>query len=170
MKKYLYIFLFALLGVLSSCNGRDGRDGRDGKDGQDGFANIKNITFTVEPFGQTNGWGYSNLPDNNYFSAEIGVPELTKDIFDNGVVKVYRVFNDDPKNLVQQALPCTNHKEVFIQQNGETVTALYTETLDFQYAEGFVYLYYTLSDFAYEFDESTDVEPTRMSFRIVLMW
>ena len=167
MKKYIYYLLFCLVMLLSSCNGRDGRDGRDG---EDGFANIRNITVTVERFGQKNGWGYSNMSDNNYFSAFIEIGELTKDIFDYGVVQVYRVFDDDKNNPVQQLLPCTNHNEVFLEQNGATVTALYTETLDYQYAVGGVYIYYTLSDFAYEFDNSTDVEPTRMSFRIVLMW
>ena len=46
--------------------------------------NIKTIIGNVAQ----EAWGYSNTANNNYFQATISVPEITKDVLHNGVVKV----------------------------------------------------------------------------------
>lgn len=166
MKKVL-ILLFSVL-LLASCQGERGpagRDGRDGKDGINGLVNFKIIDLEV----QSKAWQYSGYVDNNYFRAEFEVPELTEDIYNNGVVQVYREYDTGTANAVQLLLPNTRHKEYSVQdENGETLWGFYSETTDYEYGIGKLNVFFTASDFAYE--EDMTIEPEDMHFRLVMMW
>ena len=34
----------------------------------------------------TDSWQYSNKPNNNYYFAEIDMPEITKNVYDNALI------------------------------------------------------------------------------------
>lgn len=157
MKKLLLLSLIAL-GMLS-CIGPQGPQGPAGKDG---FVNYKIIDLQVNQ----NEWGYSNMPDNNYFTALFDIPELTQHIYDNGLIQVYREYNTGTTDAVQQLLPMTRHKEYQIEGTGEW--GFFTETVDYEYGLGFLNIFYTASDFDYELDKT--FVPESMHFRLVIMW
>lgn len=115
----------------------------------------------------SNEWNYSNLPNNNYFIGTFDVPEITKAIYDNGTVLVYRELDWGSKNAVQQILPYSRHHEYLLDESTQT-WGLYTETVDYEYGVGFVNIFYTASDFEYEVDNS--IVPETMHFRLVITW
>lgn len=165
MRKAFFISLVALFAVACT--------GPQGPRGQDGLVNFKVIELDVT----NRTWGYSETSDNNYFIASYDMPEITKDIYENGVVQVYRRLYDDKGNETsQQLLPMTRHNEYFITDNkvidGKTYTnttaGFYTETVDYEYGIGFLNIFYTASDFDYEVD--TQFVPDNMNFRVVIMW
>lgn len=105
-------------------------------------------------------WMYTNRTDNNYYFVEVSVPELTKTIFDAGLVKCYRDYNFGTNNAARQELPCVIAKE-FNADSGEKF--FYTETIDYEYGIGYVRLMFSVSDFDY--DASA---PGNEHFRLVL--
>ena len=109
-------------------------------------------------------WVYSDLFDNNYFSATVKMPEITEDVFDEGVIMVYRTYDFDGKNPSQVALP-------YVRLN-EEITAtdefFYTETVDYEYGIGTMNFYYTVSDFIYELEPA--FVPDAMQFRVVILY
>ncbi len=165
MKKTLSILILAM-GVLASCTGPQGPAGRDGRDGKDGLVNYKILDLSASG----NQWQLSTLADNNFFQASFDMPEITKDIYDNGLVQVYREYDTGTANAVQLLLPNTRHKEEsFIDDNGETQWAYYSETTDYEYGVGKLNVFYTCSDFIYEYS-TVKIVPEDMHFRVVIMW
>lgn len=160
---------------LSSCRGepgldglpgRDGRDGIDGRDGMDGVASIKTVIVNVPQA----SWEYSNLDNNNYFSATVDVPEITEDVFDFGLVKMYRVYDFDKTSATQMEMPYIRLNEWCmgdVDADGYDDWAFYTETVDYEFGIGTLTIFYTASDFDYEIDES--FIPETMQFRCVVM-
>jgi len=104
-------------------------------------------------------WAYSYLDNNNYFYATVDMPELTQDVFNNGMIKMYRWV----ANNVQMEMPFTRHNEVEI--NGTWY--FYTETVDYEFSVGQMTIYYTVSDFDYELDET--FVPAEMKFRCTIL-
>lgn len=153
-----------LLGMLvSSCQGPQGVPGRDGKDGKDGMVNFKIIELEVPQ----QMWGYTNWNDNNCFLAQFNVPELTKYIYDNGIVKVYREYETGTANASQIELPYVRMKEIIFDWEAQD-RYFYTEMVDYEFTAGSLTVYYTASDFDYEYDQK--FVPDGMRFRLVLMW
>lgn len=73
---------FSLLFINTSC---EGGDGTNGVDGQDGNANVvASDWFTPNPYLLSPESG-----GNDFLQHDIAVPEITKEILDNGVVLVY---------------------------------------------------------------------------------
>lgn len=148
MKKYLTYLMSAMVLVsLFACEGPAGRDGRDGQDGLD--TQFKNITLTV---GQQN-WTKFNEPLANsplYYACSFDVPEITEEVFTNGVVICY-------VNLAgaQQLLPYVCHYQ-------DTESNQWTRTIDCQIAVGKLTVFVTASDF---FDEV----PEAMSFHLAIL-
>ena len=111
-----------------------------------------------------NGWVYSNLDNNNYFKASFDMPEIDREMFNNGLIKVYRVYDYDSANPGQTELPFVRLSE-YKSNKGDWI--FFTETVDYEIELGKVTIYYTASDFDYELNEQFVPDP--MSFRIVLM-
>ena len=167
MKKTIML-LMAAVAMLASCRGPQGpagRDGKDGVDGVDGFVNFKIVDLTVSG----NQWQYSSLDNNNYYMGSFEMPEITKDIYDNGLVQVYREYDTGTANAVQLLLPNTRHKEFsYTDTEGNTQWGFYTETTDYEYGIGKLNVFFTASDFDYELDSG--FVPEDMHFRVVIMW
>lgn len=148
MKKVFFCLMsVAVLAALFSCEGPAGRDGRDGTDGLD--TQFKNITLTA---GVQNWTKYEEPMANSplYYACSFDVPEITEEVFNNGVVLTY-------VNLVgaQQLLPYVCHYQ-------DTEGNQWTRTIDCQLAVGKVTVFVTASDF---FDEV----PEAMSFHLAIL-
>jgi len=88
---------------------------------------------------------------NSYYYCEFTIPDITSYVYSVGSVQVYIV-----KGGVQQVLPYVRHYE-----NADG--ALWTQTIDADFATGNLIVYVTNSDFYQE-------TPPAMKFRVVLMW
>jgi len=89
---------------------------------------------------------------NRYYSCHFNMPEITSTVFNSGSVIAYIIVNNSTS---QQNLPYVRH---FENANG----ALWTQTIDFDYAEGGINIYVTNSDFAVD-------PPSAMDFRVVVL-
>lgn len=161
MRKLLYaLTLLGTILAFGSCTGAPGRDGVDGRDGLDGFGVIKTIDLKVPQ----SSWNYSNLTDNNYFYAEVELPEVTESVFDSGLIAVYRTYDYDSQNASQVALPYV--RPIEYEYNGNWYS--YEEHVDYELFIGKMLIYYTASDFDYEVN--TSFAPEAMRFRIVTIY
>ena len=124
---------FALI-FLAACEGPigpPGPPGFDGLDGRDGNANVISINYEI--FAED--WiDIGTLGDPGFFRViDLGVPEVSPDIVDNGVVLAYyRAQDTDP----WIALPFT-----FISHDPE-----YVEVFDFVYQDELVTLQSSATD------------------------
>lgn len=164
MRKFIYaIMLLGSVLALSSCRGEPGRDGMDGLNGLDGFGTIRTIDVKVP----NSSWNYSNATDNNYFYAEVNMPEITEDVFDNGMIKMYRTYNYDNADASQIELPYVRPIQYFDAPTGQWFS--YTEHVDYEFFIGKLMIFYTVSDFYYGTDSHLD-PPGEMRFRIVTIY
>ena len=156
MRKFILLFA-VLLGtlVLGSCTGPKG---------EDGLVNSKILDIQINQ----NEWSYSNIENNNYFYGVISVPELTDYIYDNGIFKLYREYNTNTSNKSQVELPYTSFVEYPDPVNGQTEWGFYQEHMYGEYAPGSITIFYLMSDFYYELDET--FVPEAMHFRLIMMW
>ena len=79
------ISTFFVAFVLFSCTGQKGEDGKDG------MLATRSAIFDSSP----SSWA----GDTNSFTTSLSMPEITDDIFYNGSVLVYRLFEDNPKSF-----------------------------------------------------------------------
>ncbi len=100
--------------------------------------------------------------NNNYFFANIDVPEITENVFDYGQVQAYIVYDRTTKDPIQHLLPYVRHYE----ELNDTIWNYYTETVDCTYGIGWIEFNYRASDFAYE--DNVNINPKSMDFRIVI--
>lgn len=166
MKKVLYALMIATACAFTACvgpQGPKGEPGRDGHDGIDGLVRYYNIPVQVNQ----NEWAYSNFDNNNYFFATINMPEITWDIYEHGNVMVYREYEPGTNSATQTPLPYVRHKEYLYDQSTST-WGFYTETVDYEFTQGKLTIFYTASDFDYEID--TNFVPERMNFRVFIMY
>ena len=154
MKKILKLAAIAMTMLLSSCTKEYYTEGDS--------LSIKTIIGNVAQ----GAWGYSNTENNNYFYATISVPEITKDVLHNGVVKVYRVYNFNQSNETHTELPFLLQSEHIDGDTGEVF--FWTSEVTAEISAGQVTIIYTESDFNYEIDET--FVPESMVFRIVVMY
>ena len=83
MKIFAYTFLAIFL-TLASCSGEDGIDGAQGEQGvpgEDGNANVTSVLFDSIDI---------TIGENNF-----DIPEITQDIYENGLVMIYAQNPDD---------------------------------------------------------------------------
>lgn len=168
MKRLFYFVCVALAAItMTSCQGPQGPRGYDGRDG---LVNFKIIDLDIAQ----KEWGYTNPTDdpryqynNNYYYADFDIPELTSNIYDNGVVKVYREFDSDTKYAMQQELPYVRSVEEY-NETTQGYDIFYTETVDYIFGPGKITIMYRASDFLYE--DNPGIVPVGMHFRVVLMW
>jgi hypothetical protein len=107
------ITMMVLIAVTSSCRGPRGYDGYDGLNGLDGLDGI-NYTRTAIYDVVTSDW----TGDANGYYANLTVPEITNDIYNNGAILVYRLFEDSPKSF--NMLPYTyvdNNTSTYMDYN-----------------------------------------------------
>lgn len=123
-------------------------------------SNLRTVSINVE---QTH-WSYSGMDNNNYFYATVSMPEITGDVFDYGMIKMYRTFDFESLNASQIELPYIRHNEYMF---GEGEWGFYTETVDYEIGIGKITIFYTASDFDYEIDET--FIPEAMQFRCVIL-
>lgn len=112
-----------------------------------------------------NAWKYSYQDNNNYFYAEFDVPEIDRKMFDGGMVKMYRVYNYKTDKAAQYEMPFSNHVEWYSSE--DNLWYFYNEKLDYEFSVGKVTVFYQVSDFNYEIDET--FVPEAMEFRLVLL-
>lgn len=114
-------------------------------------------------------WKYTGLTsdetpyNNNYFLADVRVPEITEQVFDYGEVQAYIVYDRNTKDPMQHLLPYVRHYE---EQLPDSSWSYYTETVDCTHGIGWIEFNYRASDFAYE--DNVNINPNRMDFRIVI--
>lgn len=151
----------SVISILVSCEkvGPMGPQGPQGPQGEPGSGVVNIVFINVN----TDDWAYSDYDDNNYFYATVDMPEITKDIFDGGIIKMYRVFDYDTSNPVQIEMPFTRHKEEYVGP-GEYDYVNWTETLDYEFGVGSMNIFFTVSDFFYQ------DKPESMRFRCVIMY
>lgn len=108
----------------------------------------------------TGSWQYTNKANNNYYFAEIDMPEITKNVYDNALIVTYmEVYNsDNTSSLIP--LPSVRHKEAL--EGGNVVR--YTETIDCEYSIGKVTIFVTYSDF-----KRANPDPGTIHFLIKIM-
>jgi hypothetical protein len=121
MKKVFILYVLAVL--LISCQKKIVEDWR-----------------VVEIPVSTYDWVVSSDTDglNPFYSVSVNVPEITKDIYLNGLVQCYRDMGSG-----MTVLPSVRHYE-----NPEG--ALWTQTIDYEYYIGGIDFYITNSDFFME--------------------
>lgn len=163
MKKYLFI-LFAALTIVSCSKNPP-------------CVNTKIVDIQVNK----EHWLYSDADNNNYFVANIKMPEITWDVYDNAIINVYREYETGSNQASQTVLPYVRHKEYsypLIDEDGKYIVdeynehiygwGFYTETVDYEFTQGNLSIFYTASDFEYELDQTFVPEP--MHFRVVIMY
>ncbi|HBZ34251.1 MAG TPA: hypothetical protein DEO38_04020 [Bacteroidales bacterium] len=164
MKKILFTLLAVVL--LCACEGPQGPRGPQGPKGDKGD-NATPTQWTIINYTVN----YSDWKeDGTAISVEIPVEELTKEIYEGGMMKVYLVFDN-----YMNELPCTRYRSYKIQdaqgndvldEKGNPTYAYYSQTIDVDYKVGAVKIYITNSDFQGYDEEGT--EP--MVFHIMLVY
>ena len=112
------------------------------------------IDFTVKNSNwQIRDVDYGN-DDEGYFQAVLEVPEITRNVIEQGVVMVYRRFNDGG-SVIWTPLPA--------QRTEKTEDGLYYTTfVDFEYSLGRVNIFVTATDLY------AGATPGDMSFRVAI--
>ncbi len=114
-----------------------------------------------------NDWSYSGVNNSNYFYATFNIEQLTKEVYDNGVVSVYREYDYGTDQATQTELPLTRYYE-YLSDSISNQWSFFCEHIDYEYNIGTITIYYIVSDFNYEIDEY--FVPDEMHFRASLVW
>ena len=120
MKKLLGCLMIFVL-VFAACEGpmgpagRDGWDGKDGKDGAETKWWIKDFTIAKS------NWELVGNPNDigSYFRCIYNVPEITRDIYNDGAIIAYYRYVDDFGDEVQTVLPYTYY-DIVVDNNNES--------------------------------------------------
>ena len=155
MKKH-FVFLFVVVAALASC------------DYHYTTTVVGSTQKIVDVTVKAADWQYTNFSNttpfaNNYFYATVNVPEITENVFDNGQVHAYIVYDRKSKDAMQHLLPYVRHYEEML---ADSTWSYYTETVDCTYGIGWIEFNYRASDFAYE--DNVKINPNEMDFRVVI--
>ncbi|MBR1630855.1 MAG: hypothetical protein IJ680_03285 [Paludibacteraceae bacterium] len=159
MKRIFYLLAIGLL--VASCRGEEGPMGPQGPRGQNGLDGSVQIGV-YDYYVSSSEWLKTNQSDNNYWYADFDIPELTSDIYNNGVVQIYREYDTGTADASQVLLPATRHYE-YLQDEATNTWGIYSETTDYEYWVGRFSVYVTPNDFNF------DLAPDDMQLRVVLM-
>ncbi len=137
MKKVFFASLMALLFI--SCGNTYHYDG----------ATLKTISLQIA----AHHWMF----DKCLYYVDRSMPQITREVFDKGVVNVYLVRNGNSyetayKNPLPYVVPLSEND------------SYYFETVDFEYGVGWIRFYYTTSDFIYP------TSPSAMDFDVVITY
>ena len=144
MKKIILFTLFAT--ILVSCEGPMGPRGHDGRDG------LLSVWKVIEMPVSTNDWvAHPSSSNVSYYSVAFNVPEITENIFLDGVILCYLYY--DGRQII---LPSVRH-----YQDG---SFLWTQTIDYEYWKGGLEIFVTNSDFYYP------ERPASMTFVLQILY
>ena len=158
MKKYVFICLMALVGMVSCTYNYPSGEGCTCDPST--HLNKKTIDLRVAQ----SQWEFDNSA-NMYF-CHFDVQELTKAVYDNGEISIHREYNSGTDKAYQVALPETTYKAEDIDNgDGTYSTVYYQQHIDYAFGVGFVEIFCTISDFYYE-----GFTPEAMLFRLQLTY
>jgi hypothetical protein len=124
MKKLIGCLVMIML-AFAACEGPMGPAGRDGWDGKDGAETkwwIKDFTIVKEnPKKDEWQWQLVGEPNDigSYFYCICDVPEITRDIYNDGAIIAYYRYVDDFGDEVQTVLPYTYYDIVVDNNDNE---------------------------------------------------
>ena len=149
MKKYIFISLLALVGVMfSSCRSNEPQMRK------------KTIDLAVTQ----SKWGYDSSVD--MFYCHFDVPEITSKVYNYGEFSVNREYNSGTPRAYQVALPETTYLQEEVDDGHGTISVInYQQHLDYAIGVGFVEVFCTISDFYYE-----GFSPDAMLFRLQMTY
>ncbi|MDR1673670.1 MAG: hypothetical protein LBS09_09475 [Bacteroidales bacterium] len=116
MKKINVFLAFCTVMALSACKGPTGPQGPAGRDGIP--AGWHNIVLTIDNADWELAGGGSN-EIGSYFRYVFDVPELTADVYDEGIIVCYYELADDQGVVVSTPLPFTIYDIVTDDQKNE---------------------------------------------------
>lgn len=151
--KYLVISLLTVFGVtgLTSC----------GDDVTEEYyfegSEMYTTSFTVS----RNQWGWNS--NTNRYECFYDVPELTKQVYDNGAMNVYVFLDPRTSDEIQIPLP-----DIFTYKidNGDGTYTPYDERISCDFVIGQVGVYLQASDLI----RDDDAIPDKYEFKLVLSW
>ena len=141
------ILLFAILG-FTACEGPQGPPGVPGPPGQNGYAYMEAKYYDIRQ------WALA--ANGRYFFAEVDAPFITTDVFYNGAIVGYIVYNYDTHREVHVPLPY----DIYYNEPG----LQWTETVSYDLVPGKITFYYEPDDFY------TGDTPPACMFKVVAMW
>ncbi|MCL2561291.1 MAG: hypothetical protein FWE10_03085 [Rikenellaceae bacterium] len=144
MKKLILLAFVALMGAAACADKGDTFYITEG-------AQTQTATITVN----ANEWEWFDNGEQAFYRVEKSAPIITNNVFRNGMVQMYFSFTDGGLQ-VQQPLPFVSWIAY-----GDII---YSETIDFDFWQGNVMIYYKISDFI-PFDNG----PGSLSFRLVVV-
>ena len=156
MKKLLGLLLVVL--VLSACEGKVGPPGPPGKDGE--FTYWKIIDFTIVQ----KDWELIRNPDEigSYYYYVYDVSEITKAIYENGLIVCYFRYMDDFGVNVQSILPHTYY-DILVSDKG--IGFPYSVQYSYDVTPGSIAFKVVFSDFL----TAENFPPKTCNFRLHLM-
>lgn len=87
----------------------------------------------------------------NYLATTLSVPEITRDVVNNGTVTVSWGQKDDNDNIIWTPLPVVRAQALEYDTDNEY---LYSTYLDYEWTVGNVYVYFTATDLFVEESQS----------------
>ena len=146
MKKLLIFTAIAVM--LTAC------EGPMGPQGQPGVGDWHNESFTVDK----TAWRLEGQPNElgSYFYYDKAVPQLTNNIFNDGIVLLYLHATNNIKNVMPYVLHLGDEDHL-----GEF---FWTQTYDYDFERGNIRLYVTYSDFM------TSRRPDTETFSLILLY
>ena len=156
MKKLILFTLIAT--IFISCEGPMGPRGHDGRDGHDGNDGLLSTWHIVKLPVRSTDWqpvmGNSGYVDY-YIAVFNNVPEITQNIYKDGLVLCYIDYGDS-KQILPTVIP------YYYEDDG--VFEAWTQTIDFMYWTGGVQINLTNSDFVY------GGQPGNMNFVLQILY
>lgn len=113
---------------------------------------------TVDIHVSSADWAYSS--EGGYYYYTVSVPQLTKTVYDTGVITCYREYNYGTADAYQINLP-----RVFPMVDSGS-KEVYSQIVDFSFLVGQVEIAVTNSDLKYDLNTN----PESMDFRLNMMW
>jgi len=158
MKKILGCLVLVMI-WFTACEGPRGPAGRDGIDGEVTYWKVFDFTVTRK------AWELIGKPDEigSYYYYVFDVPELTRAIYDEGLIVCYYRFKDDFGDNVQAILPYTYY-DIFVNKWEEEFP--YSVQYSYDVTPGSIAFKVTFSDF-YTADNEP---PVTCNFRLHLIY
>ena len=149
----LFLFAVAAVVLLSSCTKEfyfdDLSEGRtSGRTSERGGVTMAHYDFTV----QSGDWQLAEADDgSSYLFATLPVTAIDSKVVSDGMVTVSRGYTDDEGYTVWTPLPMVRAQALNYNTDDEY---LYSEYLDFEWTEGYVFIYFTATDLFVDDDQA----------------
>ena len=164
--KAIRLFIFAVTAVvlLSSCTKEfyfdNQSSGKPSGRSNDSGLTMSHYDYTIK----SKDWQLATASDgSSYLFAILTVPEIDAMVVSEGSVTVSRGYTDDDGYTVWTPLPMVRAQALDYGTNDEF---LYSEYLDFEWTEGYVYIYFTATDL---FVAEDSAEWPEFSLRVTIL-